>query len=90
MQPCIFADFRMEGQGQLIFVMHGRHMAIGLGEDFDFGTDFFDIGCADEILAHRADVADLGFGDEAAELTAVSVAADRDRQGLEAGPRVIA
>lgn len=90
MQSHIVPDFRMEGQGQLIFIMHGCHMAVRLGEDFDFGADFFDIGRADEVLTHRADMADVGFRDEAAELAAVGIAANRDGQGLKASPCVVA
>lgn len=90
MQPRVVADFGMEGEGQLISIAHGGDMACRLGEDFDFGADLLDIGSADEVLTHRADVAYLGLGDEAAELAAVDVAAHGDRQRFKAGARVVA
>lgn len=65
-------------------------MAFHLGEDFDFGAGLLDVGRADEVLAHRADVADLGLGDEAAELAAVGVAAHGDGQRFKARARVVA
>ena len=65
-------------------------MAIRLGEDFDLRAGLLDVRGADEVLAHRADVADLGLGDEAAELAAVGVAAHGDGQRLEARARVVA
>ena len=80
----------MERQRQLVLVAHGGDVAIRLGEHLDAGTDLLDVGRADEVLAHGADVADLGLGDEAAELAAVGIAAHGDRQGLKAGARVVA
>ena len=90
MQPHVVTDFGMEGEGQLISIAYGGDMACRLGEDFDFGADLLYVGRADEVLAHRADVADLGLGDEAAELAAVGVAAHGDGQRFKAGARVIA
>lgn len=90
MQPHVVTDFGMEGKGQLISIAYGGDMACRLGEDFDFGADLLYVGRADEVLAHRADVADLGLGDEAAELAAVGVAAHSDGQRFKAGARVIA
>lgn len=90
MQARVAADFRVEREGQLILVAHGGDMAIRLGEDFDAGADLLDIGSADEVLTHRADVADIRFGDEAAKLAAVGVAAHGDWQRFKAGALIIA
>lgn len=90
MQPRVVADFGMEGEGQLISIVYGGDMACRLGEDFDFGADLLDVGCSDEVLAHRADVADLCLCDEAAELAAVGVAAHGDGQRLKACALIVA
>ena len=80
----------MEGERQLLLVAHSRDMTICLGENFDTRTSRFDVRRADEVLAHHADMADFGLGDEAAELAAVGVAAHGDRQRLEARALIVA
>ena len=65
-------------------------MAVCLGKHFDAWAGRFDVRRADEVLAHHADMADFGLGDEAAELAAVGVAAHGDRQRLEARALIIA
>ena len=80
----------MKGERQLLAIAHGSDMAVCLGKHFDAWADRFDVRRADEILAHRADVADFGLRDETAELAAVGVAAHGDGQRLEARALVIA
>ena len=70
----------MKGERQLLAIAHGSDMAVCLGKHFDAWADRFDVRRADEILAHRADVADFGLRDETAELVAVGIAAHGDGQ----------
>ena len=89
MNAGIRSQFRMKGEGGLVFVSHGDDASFYFRKDIDRWVGRGDVGGTDEIHAEGTDSPDFCPGDEASQLPSVGVSFHGHRKGPEAGVFII-
>ena len=90
MNPPVCVQFGVKGYGQLVPVSYADDISVHLCRNFHILPGGFDIGSADERHRDMLHAAEILHGMKTAELSAVGVSSDRDRQRLKIGPFIVA